>query len=378
MTTDSVPQLAIAAHRHRDSPPAQAALAVLARADSPDLALTVLRSVASRRPDLRPLLRPARWQRLVAASQAHRQTAPDLVPVARSLTRSLSSAPSAGAAAPRTPALISARVVSAAVHLDIAASIRARGWTTALLSGHQLAVDLGISRARVSRALAAAEGWGWLRLLPAHRGAMRPARAPRIAARDRDTVWAANAITEAVLAGPDDRLHDLIASVREPLWSYTDHGAAAYLLAVADAAELDPRTMGVTRQTARAARLLLDTIGDPADPEARADTADLARRDRRCRGRCGAARDRARGTARRRDREPCPHPARARRHRGTAPDPARARGGRTPARGPPRVARGCRRRRAPPRAGRPRDARHLGARGPPRARARGLGSFDIH
>src|SRR5699024_3414181 len=128
----------------------------------------------------------ARWSRIVAASQTHRSTAPDLVPVARSLTRSLTSAPSAGGARPRTPALISARLVSAAVHLDIAASVRARGWSTALVSAHLLAVDLGMSRARVSRALTAAEGWGWLRLLPAHRGAMRPARAPRIAARDRD------------------------------------------------------------------------------------------------------------------------------------------------------------------------------------------------
>ncbi|HLR44419.1 MAG TPA: hypothetical protein VK065_04440, partial [Brevibacterium sp.] len=137
------------------------------------------------------------------------------------------------------------------MHLDIAASVRARGWSTALVSAHLLAVDLGMSRARVSRALTAAEGWGWLRLLPAHRGAMRPARAPRIAARDRDQVWAANSITEGLLAGEGDRLHDLLASVREPLWSYTDHGGAAYLLAVADAAEVDPRAMGVTRQTAR-------------------------------------------------------------------------------------------------------------------------------
>src|SRR5699024_9666976 len=146
------------------------------------------------------------------------------------------------------------RLVSTAVHLDIARSVRTRGWTTALVSAHQLAVDLGMTRARVSRALTACETWGWLRLLPAHRAAMRPARAPRIAARDRDTVWAANAVTEGVLAGEGDRLHDLIASVREPLWSYTEHGAAAYLLAVADVAEVDPRAMGVTRQTARTAR----------------------------------------------------------------------------------------------------------------------------
>ena len=275
MTTSDASQLVITAHRHRDSPPAQAALAVLARADDPSLALDVLRAVASRRPDIRPLLRPARWSRLVGASQAHRQTAPDLVPIARSLTRSLSSAPSSGGAAPRTPALISARIVSAAVHLDIAQSVRTRGWTTALVSAHQLAVDLGMTRARVSRALTACETWGWLRLLPAHRGAMRPARAPRIAARDRDAVWAANAVTEAVLTGPDDRLRGLIASVREPLWSYTDHGHAAYLLAVADVAEVDPRAMGVTRQTARAARALLDSIGDPTDADARADAADL-------------------------------------------------------------------------------------------------------
>ena len=275
MSTSDASALVITAHRYRDSPPAQCALAVLARADSDDLALDVLRAVASRRPDLRPLLRPARWSRLVAASLAHRSTAPDLVPVARSLTRSLTSAPSAGGARPRTPALISARLVSTAVHLDIAASVRARGWSTALVSAHQLAVDLGMSRARVSRALTAAEGWGWLRLLPAHRGAMRPARAPRIAARDRDAVWAANAVTEAVLTGEGDPLHALIASVREPLWSYTDGGHAAYLLAVADAADLDPRGMGVTRQTAREARALLDSIGDPTDPDTRADAADL-------------------------------------------------------------------------------------------------------
>ena len=274
MTTSDASQLVICAHRHRDSPPAQCVLAVLARADDSDLALSALRAVASRRPDLRPLLRQPRWSRLVAASQTHRQTAPDLVPIARSLTRALTVAPSSGGAAPRTPALISARVVSAAVHLDIAQSVRARGWTTALVSGHQLAVDLGMSRARVRRALTAAEGWGWLRLLPAHRGAMRPARAPRIAARDRDAVWIANAVTEGLFAGPGDRLHDLIASVREPLWSYTDGGHAAYLLAVADAADLDPRGMGVTRQTARAARALLDSIGDPTDAEARADAAD--------------------------------------------------------------------------------------------------------
>jgi hypothetical protein len=275
MSTSDASALVITAHRYRDSPPAQCALAVLARADSDDLALDVLRAVASRRPDLRPLLRPARWSRLVAASLAHRSTAPDLVPVARSLTRSLTSAPSAGGARPRTPALISARLVSTAVHLDIAASVRARGWTTALTSAHQLAVDLGMSRARASRALTAAETWGWLRLLPAHRGAMRPARAPRIAARDRDTVWAANSITEGLLAGPDDRLHDLIASVREPLWAYTEHGHAAYLLAIADAAEVDPKPMGVTRQTAREARALLDSVGDPTAAEARADAADL-------------------------------------------------------------------------------------------------------
>ena len=275
MTTSDASQLVITAHRHRDSPPAQAVLAVLARADDADLALSVLRAVASRRPDLRPLLRPARWHRLVAASQAHRQTAPDLVPVARSLTRSLTSAPYSGGAAPRTPALISARLVSTAVHLDIAQSVTGRGWTTGLVSAHQLAVDLGMTRARVSRALTAAERWGWLRLLPAHRGAMRPARAPRIAARDRDQVWGANSITEGLLAGEGDALHDLIASVREPLWSYTDGGHAAYLLAVADAAEVDPHTMGVTRQTARRARDLLDSIGDPTDAEARADAADL-------------------------------------------------------------------------------------------------------
>ena len=87
MTTSDASALVITAHRHRDSPPAQAALAVLARADSEELALSVLRAVASRRPDLRPLLRPARWSRLVAASTAHRQTAPDLVPIARSLAR---------------------------------------------------------------------------------------------------------------------------------------------------------------------------------------------------------------------------------------------------------------------------------------------------
>lgn len=275
MTTSDASALVITAHRHRDSPPAQCALAVLARADDADLALTVLRAVASRRPDIRPLLRRPRWSRLVAASQTHRQTAPDLVPVARSLTRSLSSAPSAGGARPRTPALISARIVSAAVHLDIARSVRARGWTTALTSAHQLAVDLGMTRARVSRALTACESWGWLRLLPAHRGAMRPARAPRIAARDRDAVWAANAITEGLLAGEGDALHALIASVREPLWSYTDGGAAAYLLAVADAAEVDARTMGVTRQTARTARALLGSIGDPLNAEQRADAADI-------------------------------------------------------------------------------------------------------
>lgn len=275
MTTSDPSALVITAHRHRDSPPAQAVLAVLARADDPALALTVLRAVASRRPDIRPLLRRPRWSRLVAASHAHRQTAPDLVPVARSLTRSLASAPSSGGAAPRTPALISARLVSAAVHLDIVQSVRTRGWTTALTSAHQLAVDLGMTRARVSRALTACEAWGWLRLLPAHRGAMRPARAPRIAARDRDQVWAANALTEGMLAGEGDPLHDLIASVREPLWSYSEHGAAAYLLAVADAADLDPRTMGVTRQTARAARALLDSIGDPGDAEARADAAEI-------------------------------------------------------------------------------------------------------
>lgn len=275
MSTSDAPQLVICAHRHRDSPPAQCVLAVLARADDADLALTVLRAVASRRPDLRPLLRPARWSRLVAASQTHRSTAPDLVPVARSLTRSLSVAPSSGGAAPRTPALISARLVSTAVHLDIAQSVTGRGWTTALTSGHQLAVDLGMTRARVGRALTACETWGWLRLLPARRGAMRPARAPRIAACDRDAVWAANAVTEAVLTGEGDPLHALIASVREPLWSYTDGGHAAYLLAVADAADLDPRGMGVTRQTARRARDLLDSIGDPTDAEARADAADL-------------------------------------------------------------------------------------------------------
>lgn len=274
MTTDSPSQLVITAHRYRDAPPAQAALAVLARADSADLALDVLRAVAARRPDIRPLLRPARWSRLVAASIAHRQTAPDLVPIARSLTRTLSSPPSSGGAAPRTPALISARIVSAAVHLDIAASVTGRGWTTALVSGHALAVDLGMSRARVSRALTAAGAWGWLRLLPAHRGAMRPARAPRIARRDADAVWAANAVTEAVLAGEGDGLHGLIASVRDPVWSYTDGGHAAYLLAIADAAELDPRSMGVTRQTARSARELLDSIGDPTDSEQRADAAD--------------------------------------------------------------------------------------------------------
>lgn len=275
MTTSDASQLVITAHRHRDSPPAQAVLAVLARADDPALALSVLRAVASRRPDLRPLLRRPRWSRLVAASLAHRQTAPDLVPIARSLTRSLTSTPSSGGAAPRTPALISARIVSTAVHLDITASVTGRGWTTALTSGHQLAVDLGMTRARVGRALTACETWGWLRLLPAHRGAMRPARAPRIAARDRDAVWGANAVTEGVLAGEGDRLHDLIASVREPLWSYTDAGHGAYLLAIADAADLDPRTMGVTRQTARTARALLDTIGDPTDADSRADAADL-------------------------------------------------------------------------------------------------------
>lgn len=275
MTTSDPSALVITAHRHRDSPPAQCALAVLARADDADLALSVLRAVASRRPDLRPLLRPARWHRLVGASQAHRQTAPDLVPIARSLTRSLTSAPASVGAAPRTPALISARIVSAAVHLDIARSVRTRGWTTALVSGHQLAVDLGMTRARVSRALTASESWGWLRVLPAHRGAMRPARAPRIAARDRDAVWAANSLTEAVLAGEGDALNDLIASVREPLWSYTDGGAAAYLLAVADAAEVDARTMGVTRQTARTARALLESIGDPLNAEQRADAADI-------------------------------------------------------------------------------------------------------
>lgn len=255
MTTSDASALVITAHRHRESPPAQCVLAVLARADSDDLALDVLRAVASRRPDIRPLLRPARWSRLVAASTTHRSTAPDLVPIARSLTRSLSSAPSSGGAAPRTPALISARIVSAAVHLDIAQSVRTRGWTTALVSAHQLAVDLGMTRARVSRALTAAERWGWLRLLPAHRGAMRPARAPRIAASDRDQVWAANSLTEGLLAGEGDALHDLIASVREPLWAYTEHGHAAYLLAIADAAEVDPKPMGVTRQTAREAEL---------------------------------------------------------------------------------------------------------------------------
>lgn len=275
MTTDSAPQLVITAHRHRDSPPAQCALAVLARADDPALALTVLRAVASRRPDLRPLLRPARWSRLVAASTAHRSTAPDLVPVARSLTRSLYSTPSPGGAAPRTPALTSARVVSAAVHLDIAASVRIRGWTTALTSAHQLAVDLGMSRARVSRALAAAEQWGWLRLLPAHSGAMRPARAPRIRAAEQAACWDANVLTEGELAGEGDPLHDLISSVREPIWGYAEAGHAAYLLAIADAAEIDPQTMGVTRQTATRARALLDSIGNPSDPEARADAADL-------------------------------------------------------------------------------------------------------
>ena len=275
MTTSDASALVITAHRHRDSPPAQCALAVLARADDADLALDVLRAVASRRPDIRPLLRPARWSRLVAASTTHRSTAPDLVPIARSLTRSLSSASSSGGAAPRTPALISARIVSAAVHLDIAQSVRTRGWTTALVSAHQLAVDLGMTRARVSRALTAAERWGWLRLLPAHRGAMRPARAPRIAASDRDQVWAANSLTEGLLAGEGDALHDLIASVREPLWAYTEHGHAAYLLAIADAAEVDPKPMGVTRQTAREARALLDSVGDPAAAEARADAADL-------------------------------------------------------------------------------------------------------
>lgn len=275
MSTSDASALVITAHRHRDSPPAQCVLAVLARADDPALALDVLRAVAARRPDLRPLLRPARWSRLVAASTAHRSTVPDLVPVARSLTRSLTSTPSSGGAAPRTPALISARVVSAAVHLDIAASVTGRGWTTALTSAHQLAVDLGMTRARVSRALTAAESWGWLRLLPAHAGAMRPARAPRIARRDHDACWAANTLTEAVLAGEGDALHDLVASVREPVWSYTPRGHAAWLLAIADAAELDPRTMGVTRQTARAARDLLDSIGDPSDPESRADAADL-------------------------------------------------------------------------------------------------------
>lgn len=274
MTTSDQSALVITAHRHRDSPPAQCVLAVLARADDPGLALDVLRAVASRRPDLRPLLRRPRWSRLVAASLAHRQTAPDLVPIARSLTRTLTVAPSSGGAAPRTPALIAGRVVSAAVHLDIAQNLQSRGWTTALVSAHALAVDLGMSRARVSRALTAVESWGWLRLLPAHRGAMRPAKTTRIAARDRDSVWAANALTEGVLAGPGDALHDLIASVREPVWSYAEAGHAGWLLALADAAELDARAMGVTRQTATRARALLDSIGDPMDAEARADAAE--------------------------------------------------------------------------------------------------------
>src|SRR5699024_6524799 len=86
---------------HRDSPPAQCVLAVLARADDSDLALSALRAVASRRPDLRPLLRQPRWSRLVAASQTHRQTAPDLVPIARSLTRALTVALTSRRAATR-------------------------------------------------------------------------------------------------------------------------------------------------------------------------------------------------------------------------------------------------------------------------------------
>lgn len=52
-------------------------------------------------------------------------------------------------------------------------------------------------------------------------------------------------------------------------------GHAAYLVAVADAAEAAPKPMGVTRQTSREVRALLDSIGDPTDAEARADAVAL-------------------------------------------------------------------------------------------------------
>jgi hypothetical protein len=271
MTDRSTPALVLTALRYADAPPARACLAVLAQADDPTQARSVLHAVARDRPALSPLLRPPRWSRLVSAALAHHDAERSPLPVARSLARTLT-LPPGGAA--RTPAVVSTRIVSAAVHLDVLASVTSRGWRTALISGHQLAVDLGMSRAAVQRALDRAAEWRWVALLPAHPGAMRPAKATRIRKAEQAGVWGANAVVEAMCAGAGDELRGLVASVRESCWCYAPVrpgvGHAAYLLAVAEEIGLDPATVAVTRRTATEARALLGAIGDPTDPAARA------------------------------------------------------------------------------------------------------------
>ncbi|MDK8803714.1 hypothetical protein QP880_06345 [Dermabacter hominis] len=146
------------------------------------------------------------------------------------------------------------------MHLDIAQSVRTRGWTTALVSGHALAVDLGMSRACVSRALTVSESWGWLRLLPATASRYGPQM------RSRRRCSRASAMICTICSR---------ACVSRCGATRPRAGHAAYLVAVADAAEAAPKPMGVTRQTAREVRALLDSIGDPTDAEARADAVAL-------------------------------------------------------------------------------------------------------
>lgn len=251
--------------------PTRVALAALCRGLDGSVRIpprTIRTWLRSRRPDTRTVTdTPASWHRLVRAARDRVGPGGSSSPAARvelqlQLARRLYGhlmSPCPGVSVQRAT---SARGALAVVGVGLLRHAHEKGWDSLLVTGPWLAVQMGVSRPTAEAALRTAVDAGWLRIVKKQRGGARTVRLARLGHEARGVAWSLYDEVEEVA---DHLSHgDTNASLAtqltfvadHPVWGYSEKdadrpsapiiGRATWLIALADALNVDPARFGFT------------------------------------------------------------------------------------------------------------------------------------
>lgn len=245
--------------RHADNPSAfRVALAVTCRGLDADIAPQAIRlwlrsrggdrfaSVTSTPRSFQPVLARARAKvASVSSSSARRGEA---VAVARRLVGSLlTEVPASAKVSAHRQAL--ARHALAVVGVALLDSIREKGWDTVMVSGPWLAVQMGVEERTARAALRTCVELRWLRVVQKRKGSAWRYDMPRLSAARGETADNFTFAVDALVENDPtlDPVAEMIALASHPAFGY-GLGSKTWLVALADAAELDAARFGVGKR----------------------------------------------------------------------------------------------------------------------------------